>query len=207
MERGPGRLELHAFECPCMRRRRSLRSLRRAGMEDMARRCTLESYVTDSPHRERVRAAAERFSQADAGWFFIAGQTGSGKTHICTAICTSLMERGGEVCYMPWRDESTALKTGVTDREWYEARVRKLQTVPVLYIDDFLKGGASEADLRLAFQLLNARYNDTALRTVISSETDLERITALDEAVGGRIYERSRGFAVMAPPENWRLRA
>ena len=151
VERGPGRLELHAFECPCMRRRRSLRSLRRAGMEDMARRCTLESYVTDSPHRERVRAAAERFSQADAGWFFIAGQTGSGKTHICTAICTSLMERGGEVCYMPWRDESTALKTGVTDREWYEARVRKLQTVPVLYIDDFLKGGASEADLRLAF--------------------------------------------------------
>ena len=42
---------------------------------------------------------------------------------------------------------------------------------------------------------------------MISSETDLERITALDEAVGGRIYERSRGFAVMAPPENWRLRA
>ena len=208
IERGPALLELHVYECPCMRQRRSLRSLRKAGMEDMAKRYTLDRYAADTPHREKVKAAAERFTKSKTGWFFISGQTGSGKTHICTAICTVLMEeQGGEVYFMPWRDESTALKSGITDREWYEARIKKLQTVPVLYIDDFLKGGSSDADLRLAFQLLNARYNDTALRTIISSEINLEDITGLDEAIGGRIYERSRGFAVMAPPENWRLRA
>lgn len=185
-----------------------MRSLRKAGMEDMARRYTLDNYKATTPHREKIKAAAERFTREKTGWFFIAGQTGSGKTHICTAICTALMEEhGGEIYFMPWRDESTALKAGITDREWYEPRIKKLQTVPVLYIDDFLKGSSNEADLRLAFQILNARYNDTALRTIISSEITLEGITGLDEAIGGRIYERSRGFAVMAPPENWRLRA
>lgn len=185
-----------------------MRSLRKAGMEDMARRYTLDNYVTNTPHREKIKTAAERFIRMRTGWFFIAGQTGSGKTHICTAICTALMEeQGGEVYFMPWRDESTALKSGIAEREWYEARIKKLQTVPVLYIDDFLKGGSSDADLRLAFQLLNTRYNNTALRTIISSEINLENITGLDEAIGGRIYERSRGFAVMASPENWRLRA
>lgn len=208
IERGPALLELHVYECPCMRQRRSLRSLRKAGMEDMARRYTLDNYKATTPHREKIKAAAERFTREKTGWFFIAGQTGSGKTHICTAICTALMEEhGGEIYFMPWRDESTALKAGITDREWYEPRIKKLQTVPVLYIDDFLKGSSNEADLRLAFQILNARYNDTALRTIISSEITLEGITGLDEAIGGRIYERSRGFAVMAPPENWRLRA
>ena len=208
IERGPALLELHVYECPCMKQRRSLRSLRKAGMEDMAQRYTLDSYKANTPHREKVKAAAERFINEKTGWFFIAGQTGSGKTHICTAICTAIMEEhGGEIYFMPWRDESTALKAGVTDREWYEARIKKLQTVPLLYIDDFLKGGSNEADLRLAFQILNTRYNDTVLRTIISSEITLEGITGLDEAIGGRIYERSRGYAVMAPPENWRLRA
>ena len=217
IEKGPALLELHVYECPCMRQRRSLRSLRKAGMEDMARRYTLDSYTANTPHREKVKAAAERFILAGTGWFFIAGQTGSGKTHICTAICTALMEgQSGEVYFMPWCDESTALKAEVTDKEKYEVHMKKLQTVPVLYIDDLFKTPADEtgkihpptsADVRLAFQLLNARYNDTALRTIISSEKTIEQIAKIDEAIGGRIYERSRGFAVMAPSENWRFLA
>lgn len=208
IERGPALLELHVYECPCMKQRRSLRSLRKAGMEDMARRYTLENYDTDNKHREAVKNTALRFLENTTGWFFITGQSGSGKTHICTAICTALIEEySREVFFMPWRDASTSLKTGVKDRDWYEGRMNKLKAVSVLYIDDFLKGGANDADLRLAFEILNARYNDIALRTIISSETDLAGITALDEAIGGRIYERCRGFAVVAPPGNWRLKA
>ncbi len=206
IERGPGILELHTYECPCMRTRRSLRSLRKAGMEDMAKRYTMDAYQTDTPGREKIKAAATRFVESQEGWFFIAGRSGSGKTHICTAICIGLMERNSEIQFMPWRDDSTSLKNGITDREWYEAKVKRLKRVPVLYIDDFLKGGFSDADKRLAFEVLNARYNDTAKRTVISSEMDLGDIMKWDEAIGGRIYERSRGFAVKAPDENWRLK-
>lgn len=206
IRQGPALLELHVYECPCMRRRRSLRSLRKAGMEDMAKRYTMETYQTDTPSREKIKASAAAFVESDSGWFFIAGRSGSGKTHICTAICNGLMERHSEILFMPWRDESTVIKNGITDREWYETRVKRLKRVPVLYIDDFLKGGASDADKRLAFEVLNSRYNDTSMRTVISSEMSLTEIMAWDEAIGGRIYERSRGFVVKAPDENWRLK-
>lgn len=206
LEKGPKLLELHVYECPCMNTRRSLRSLRKAGMDDMARRYTLNSYETPTPKHKSIKAAAERYISSDTGWFFIAGQSGSGKTHICTAVCTKLMEKNSEIYFMPWRDESTLLKNGITDREWYEAKIKRLKNVPVLYIDDFLKGGASDADRRLAFEILNGRYNNALLRTVISSEMSLEKIMEWDEAIGGRIYERSRGFTVEAPSDNWRLR-
>ena len=206
LERGEGILEVHSYECWCMKRRRTLRALRKAGMEDMAQRCTLESYRTDTPQCAAIAEAARRFIAADSGWFFIAGQSGSGKTHICTAICTGLMEqKGKEIDFMPWRDEARTLKAA-GDPVRCDTRIRRLRSVPVLYIDDLFKGGASEADLRLAFEILNGRYNDTRLRTVISSELDLEAILRLDEAVGGRIYERSNGFTVRAPAVNRRLR-
>lgn len=206
IEKGKEPLEIHVTECPCMKRRRSLRSLRKAGMEDMALRYTLDNYSTPDQKHKSIKETAKRFIDSDEGWFYIAGQPGSGKTHICTAICTSLMERNSEIVFMPWRDESTALKTGITDREWYESRIKPLKEAPVLYIDDFLKGGITEADIRLAFEILNARYNKATLRTVISSEITLDKILKADEATGSRIYERCRGFNVIAPDENWRLK-
>lgn len=206
IEKGLGLLELHVHECVCMKKRRFLRSLRKAGLEDMARRYTLDSFVADTDHGRRVKEAAERFILSDTGWFFIAGQSGSGKTHVCTAICSAMAERGLDLCFMRWRDESVELKALVTDRDGYEGRMKRLKTIPVLYIDDFLKGSASQADLSLAFEILNARYNEAWLRTILSSERSLNEILQLDEAVGGRIFERAKGFVLMAPPENWRLK-
>lgn len=207
IEQGPGLLDLRVRECSCMRLRRSLRSLRKAGMSDMARRYTMENYIADTSHRKNVKKIAEDFINSDSGWFFIGGQSGSGKTHICTAICNKLMEKeSAELVFMPWRDDSMALKTGFRDREWYQTKITKLKRVPILYIDDLFKGGVTEADVKLAFEILNARYNDTALRTIISCEIDLDGIMKIDEAVGGRIYERSRGFTVRAPAENYRLK-
>lgn len=205
--RGEGIQELRSHECDCMKKRRTLRALRKAGLADMAERFTLANYRTDTPACAAIAEAARRFIADDSGWFFIAGQSGSGKTHICTAVCTGLMEeKGKEADFMPWRDEARTLKAG-GDPVRCDQRIKRLQQVAVLYIDDLFKGGASEADLRLAFEILNGRYNNARLRTVISSELDLEAILRLDEAVGGRIYERSRGFTVRAPHENRRLRA
>ena len=207
IEQGPGLLEIHVYECPCMKHRRSLRSLRKAGMENMAVRYTFDSYQTDTPHREKIKHLARDFVKADSGWFFIAGQSGSGKTHICTAICTGLMEeRASEIYFMPWIDEAKEIKSRIRDAEWSQAKSKKLKTVPVLYIDDFGKGGLNDADLKLAFEILNARYNNTALRTIISCEMPIDDILRADEALGGRIYERSQGFIVRAPVENWRLK-
>ena len=105
------------------------------------------------------------------------------------------------------------MKGGLTDREWYEKRIERLKTVPVLYIDDFWKAKktdgqtrVTDGDVNLAFEILNFRYNDSKLRTIISSEMMLENVLDIDEATGSRIYERSRGFTKTAPADNWRLK-
>ena len=197
--------ELFSRDCECMAKRVSLRRIERSGMSDMLNRYTFQTYETPDAARVRVKIAAEKFCKVDDGWWYIAGQSGSGKSHICTAICSELIDRGKNVYYMRWRDESRELKALIND-EAIEPKLRKLKEVEVLYIDDFLKGGANEADIRLAFEIINARYNNSKLRTLISSEIGIEELLQIDEALGGRIYERSKGYRLSAPAENYRLR-
>ena len=83
--------------------------------------------------------------------------------------------------------------------------MRVLKKTEVLYIDDFLKGGDTDADIRLAYEILNSRYNDRGLRTILSSEMTPEKLLRRDEALGGRIYERARGYVLQAPQGNRRL--
>ena len=106
---------------------------------------------------------------------------------------------------MEWRDESRQLKALMNTEELNE-RLDRLKKVKVLYIDDFLKGGCGGPDKRLAFEIINARYNNSKLRTIISTEASIEAIVGIDEALGSRIKERSRGFVCKAPRENYRLR-
>lgn len=197
---------LKAAECVCMAKRVSIRNLERSGLKDQISRYTMQNYVADTIERKKVRNAAEDFCRNDKGWFFISGKSGSGKTHICTAICSRLMDAGKAVRYMRWRDDSIMLKALTTEGEEYQRLIQPFKSVPVLYIDDFLKGGHTEADIRLAFEILNSRYNDSALRTIISSELSLFEILGLDEATGGRIYERAKGYVIESPRENWRLK-
>ena len=192
-------------ECSCMAKRRSLRRIRKSGMEEMLRRYTFDAYETPDAERASIKKSAMQYAEEDSGWFYIAGQSGSGKTHICTAICSRLIDRGKDVYYMRWRDESRALKAAINTSD-VEEPLDKLKKVQVLYIDDFLKGSANDPDIRLAFEILNARYNDISLRTVISTEMPIKKLLELDEALGGRVYERSKGYRFRAPNENWRLR-
>ena len=196
---------LKAAKCACMEKRVSIRRLERSGLKDAVNRYTMQNYVADTPERKKVLQAAKDFCKADTGWFFISGKSGSGKTHICTAICSRMMEQNKNVRYMLWRDETVLLKALTTDGEEYQRLIQPIKSVPVLYIDDFLKGGHSEADIRLAFEILNSRYNDSSLRTIISSEMTLFEILGLDEATGGRIYERAKGFVIEAPKIDFRL--
>lgn len=63
--------------------------------------------------------------------------------------------------------------------------MHELKMVYVFYIDDFIKETVTDADINIAFELLNARYNDHEKLTIISTEK------SIDEALGSRIYERS----------------
>ena len=193
-----------AKPCKCLKARQSLMKLRKSGLGDLIEEYTFKNYDTSDERCKRIKELAMRYAQSDAkNWFYISGTPGSGKTHICTAICSAMLKKGMSVKYVLWRDISQKLKSVINDAE-YEDVLEDLKRPEILYIDDFMKGTVTEADVNRAFEIINARYNSPRKRTIISSERDLSYIRALDEAVGGRIWQRSKGFCLKAPDINWR---
>lgn len=195
-------------ECKCMKTRRSLRAIRRSGLAPLLDRYTFDAWQEKEQWQKKAKELALAYAEKPDGWFVMAGSVGAGKTHLCTALCGELLKRGVSVRYVIWRDLTVQAKAVVNDGEAYQAIVEPLKRVKVLYIDDLFKTGghkATNGDINLAFELLNHRYN-SGLPTVLSSELTVEDITDIDEAVGSRIYQRSRNYYIaLRGRRNWRL--
>lgn len=190
----------YAEECECFNQVKSRNGMRRAGVN---RDMTFDNWVSD--HDYQVDMAAKAYEFATGGylsgqWFFAGGQVGSGKTHICTAILHELIKNNIGCRYMAWRDEAVQLKAIVNNQQEYHARLMELCKAPVLYIDDLWKTQQgqkpTQADVNLAFQIINYRYNDKKYCTIISCESTTKRLREIDEAVESRIYERSKAYRI-----------
>ena len=191
--------------CDCMPKRRALRGIRESGLSALLEDYRLDNYETPEPWQESALAKARQYAgDPGKGWFYIYGSPGTGKSHLCTGICGALLESGHDVRYMLWRDVSRELKAVVNDTAFNELAA-PYKRCAVLYIDDFLKGGMGDADKRLAFELLNSRYNSRR-PTLISSELSIDAVLDWDEAIGSRIYERAKGYVIHANGQNWRLK-
>lgn len=198
-------------ECECMAVRRSKRFLKKSGLADMVGRYTLETWRKVEPFQQVAEDVVMRYIARHDGWLLVSGNPGTGKTHICTAACLELINSGIETRYMLWRDVSTRAKAAVNDATEYARIVDPLKTVRCLYIDDLFKCGKGQeptvGDVNLAFEILNYRYNDSRLYTIISTERSAEELLDIDEAVGSRIYERSKGYYLdFAGRQNWRIK-
>lgn len=200
--------------CDCMNIRITNERIEKSGLADLLKDYTFDKYTTTEKWQESIKASAMAFvNDACGNWFFIGGQVGSGKSMICTAIAGELIAKGNRVAYMLWRDEIVPLKANVNNDEEYEKRINHFKTTPVLYIDDFFKVEKGKeptpADVNIAFELLNYRYNNPELTTIISSEFTTREIISIDEAVGSRIYERSKKYQININADinkNYRLR-
>lgn len=180
--------------CRCEKVRKALKNTRDSGLENLLQKFSLKTFDQTEPYAKKMYAAGRRFLDNKFAWLYLGGQPGSGKTHLCTGICGELLQSGYEVLYMLWRDDANTLKSFVNTEE-YINHIKRYKQAEVLYIDDFWKVGYGEdplkGDINLAFEIINSRYN-TQKRTLISSEFGLEEIIKTDEAIGSRIYERTR---------------
>ncbi len=180
-------------ECRCVEKARCRKRLRDSGLSCLAARCTFDSFKTAKPWQQGVKKIAQDYlKDARRLSFFIFGQTGCGKTHLCTAICNEIIERGGSLRYFQWVRDGTRLKQILCDDGDYEKEIQQLISTRYLYIDDLFKQELTAADIRLAYEILNGRYN-AGRPTIISSERSLDYITAAKdgdgEAIAGRIFE------------------
>lgn len=211
METDDGEYTHAVRDCKCAETRRSILRMQRSGLKDVIRNYTFDRFEATEPWQQTIKAAAMDYAKSPDGWFALCGQSGSGKTHLCTAICRELLLRGDQVLYMLWRDDIAKIKQTAMGSKFDDEATElhrllgKFKTAKVLYIDDFFKTGATAesatqhptvADINYAFEIINYRYNNPGLITIISTELTEDELLDIDEAIGGRIYERAKAFSI-----------
>lgn len=207
--------------CKCQKVRNAIRRLNRSGLKNVVKEYSFEKYEAHEPWQQTIKNSAIQFCKDDDhNFFFIGGQSGAGKTHICTAVAVHYIRKGKAVRYMLWRDEINRIKAVVNDHEQYASMMESLKQTDVLYIDDLFKSGKGDdgnpkpptaADINVAFEIINYRYNNRNLTTIISSERTLAELVDIDEAVAGRIAERAKagGYCINLKRDksrNWRMK-
>ena len=201
-------------DCDCTKIRRCLQKMEASGMREVIESYTFDAYKDDKDWQTTIKQGAEDYAENVDGWLLFCGQSGSGKTHLCTAVCRHLLLAGEEVRYMPWRQDANEMKTMEPNRR--EDTKKKLQNVPILFIDDLFKTARASdgsinptvADVNLAFDIINYRYTKR-LTTIISTERSPAELVDIDEATGGRIVEMAQGHTYCIekkPGRNYRLR-
>lgn len=207
--------------CKCMKTRAILVKLERSGLKNIIKDYSFDKYEATDEWQKHLKGMAQHFIADDKNtWFVMSGQSGSGKTHLCTAIAAHYLRQGKGVQYMVWTDDAPALKGKVTNGEEYDKAINEYKNAEVLYIDDLFKpakdaSGAvlppTGADIRLAFEILNYRYNNKELITLISSERTIQDILSYDTALGGRISQMTVPYGYYLgikndPSRNYRVK-
>lgn len=191
-----------SFPCDCMAARLAKQRLLASGIGPMLSQCGLDNFDTSQGEwqAKMLDRAVQFASAAQQGyWFYIGGDAGSGKSHLCAGIMRELLAGNKACVWMDWVDDSTRAINGW--RSDYDSALEPWRKAPVLVIDDFLKpiktartsSPAPEA-LRLAYSVVNYRYNNPALVTVISSEHTLSTLMGFDAAMASRIEHRCGEF-------------
>ena len=199
--------EIACIRCACMDKRQLNKSVSASGLAGKIDEQTQESFIAEKAWQINMKKTSakylEEFDKRTRKWFYVGGNPGTGKTHLCTSIVGELLNRGFQAKYMIWREEVGRLKRLANDPE-YDVIIREFKTVPVLYVDDFLKTAAgstpTDADIQIGFEIINARYNNPASITILSSELRTEDVSRLDQGLGGRIVERAKPYVLSVYP-------
>lgn len=203
-------------DCKCVEIRRSIMRMKRSGLKDIIKDYTFDKFDASEPWQQTMKTAAADYAKNPEGWLYFGGQSGCGKTHLCTAVCREFLLEGKQVVYMMWRDDIAKIKSLALEPEERQKLIDRFKQAEVLYIDDLFKTGRNTdgsepkptaADINAAFEIINYRYNNPGLLTVISSELNEDELLDIDEAVGGRIFERSKSISIAKNRgRNYRIR-
>lgn len=187
-----------------MEKKKIERLFRFSQITDEFRKMTLESFDT----LERPQIIVDAFETAleyvesfeslkrnRQNSMALLGVPGTGKTHLLTGVSNELIKNGVSVLYFPWVEGFNGLKA---DFDLVEEKINKLQSVPVLYIDDLFKGRREPTEFQKEqfFAIVNYRYLNN-LPILVSSEWDFDQICGLDMGSGSRLYEMCKDYTVI----------
>lgn len=192
-----GYLTMTTRECGCMDRRKAYERSRSSGLPEGY---TFESFRALEDWQTTMRDTASKYvnnrEQRNGTWFYAGGAIGAGKTHIVTAMAREIVY-DRDVRFMSWLREAREMKSAISSGsdEYYSNTLYALTSAEVLFIDDFFKGTVTDADKKLAYDILNDRYTER-MATLITSELTIDQLDRIDSSIASRIYERAGGYMI-----------
>lgn len=165
-------------------------------LNNLLEKHSFDNFTAKENWQKKMLNIAKEYANNPSSWLLVSGQSGCGKTHVCTAVVNSLLAKSIPVLYMLWREDLSVLKSySYSDAMQYKRLMNRYKSMDCLYIDDFFKAGHTEADIKIAFEILDARYRTNKL-TIISTELTKDELMNVDEAIGGRIWQASKKILV-----------
>ncbi|MDE5977307.1 MAG: ATP-binding protein [Turicibacter sp.] len=177
-------------QCECLKHKKNTANTDRSGLGELLKHSVNNFKVTQEFQKKMKEMTICYITKGKKEWLMYLGQSGCGKTMLCSAICNQRLREGKEVKYLLWNEFVDALNSMSNydkDREKYFTAFANAE---ILYIDDLFKGTITDHRKDIAFRLINHRYNHDLI-TIISSELLLEDLAELDEAITGRLYQKT----------------
>lgn len=194
--------------CVCKAQREHERALELSGISDKFKSKGFKNFKETADNKNLKASCLEYLKSKayeDGKSLVIMGKVGTGKTHLAMAIVNNLLAKGVRCKYLEYRSFMSLIKQSMTDKETYQSELDLAKRIDVLYIDDFLKGKVTDADLNIMFEIINARYLADK-PVIITTEKNPDEIDQFDEAIGSRIKEMARGYTLISKGENMRLK-
>lgn len=204
-----------AVPCKCREKRLAQMRMKASGLSDDDLNKGFADFLTfEEPPLIEAKATARRYyssfdsiQRERANSIILCGAVGRGKTTLGLAIVNNLIHKGISVLYMPYRDTITSLKQTIIDEMFYKEKMNRLKNVAVLFIDDLFKGKITDSDINIIYEIVNHRYLNR-LPVITSTEKTQNELLEIDEAIGSRLIEMSKGYIVTFDKStpNYRLR-
>ena len=182
--------------CSCYARRQTERIGRESGFGVLLELYSFDNFVTREGFQQKMLEKAKEFCDDEkAHFFFFGGQSGCGKTHLCTAIAKHFITKGFSTRYICWNEFADKIKKSFSKPDVYYQLLDDVKNARVLFIDDLFKGTTAretqptEADIKLAFEVLNRRYLDGDKITIISAEWTMQDLLKFDQGTFSRVYQ------------------
>lgn len=187
--------------CECWNKRLVVNRLKNCGItKELFEKYSFKNFETKTDWQTRLKEIVldynNEIKNGNNHWLCISGQSGCGKSHLCTATFKKFLLSNIDCEYLLWNDEFPKIlalekSTAEDNQIKYAQKIKRLQSVDVLYIDDFLKltdNRYTNDSLSLAYKILNNRYINRKI-TILSTEFSKTQIEQLDIAIWGRINE------------------